>query len=107
MLTVPLVQRILGGEDKPRFAEFNFREAPEGAGQRAMNVHHDRTSPGRLTREPYGEPDWLCAIHYLTDVNENTPREGACTPTACHRPSSSATARRSEAQRGRSCPYRG
>ena len=32
---------LLGGADKPRHAEFNFREAPEGAGQRAMNVHHD------------------------------------------------------------------
>jgi ectoine hydroxylase-related dioxygenase (phytanoyl-CoA dioxygenase family) len=38
-----------------------------------MNVHHDRANPSRITREPYGAPDWLCAIHYLTDVDENTP----------------------------------
>ena len=59
----PVVCELLGGEDKPRFAEFNFREAPEGAGQRAMNFHHDATLPGRIKREPYGAPDWVCAIH--------------------------------------------
>ena len=59
----PVVCELMGGEDKPRFAEFNFREAPEGAGQRAMNFHHDATLPGRIKREPYGAPDWVCAIH--------------------------------------------
>ncbi len=59
----PVVCELLGGEDKPRFAEFNFREAPEGAGQRAMNFHHDAALPGRIQREPYGPPDWVCAIH--------------------------------------------
>ena len=64
---------LLGGDDKPRHAEFNFREAPEGAGKRAMNVHHDAAQDSRINRDPYGAPDWMCAIHYLTDVNENTP----------------------------------
>eukprot|EP01051_Picozoa_sp_SAG22_P002862 SAG22_NODE_132_length_18535_cov_8.178021_4_plen_346_part_00 len=69
----PVVQALLGGEDRPRFQEFNFREAPAGAGDRAMNFHHDAALPGRIDREPYGAPDWLCAIHYITDVDETTP----------------------------------
>ena len=33
----PVVSRILGGEEKVRFSEFNFRETPEGAGPGPMN----------------------------------------------------------------------
>ena len=69
----PVVARLLGGEDAVRFAEFNFRETPEGAGQRAMNFHHDAVRDDRLTREPYNPCDWLCAIHYLTDVEPGAP----------------------------------
>jgi hypothetical protein len=68
-----VVCKLLGGEDRPRFAEMNFREAPEGAGHRAMNFHHDRADPGRLRREVYGVPDWVCAIHYLTECGPETP----------------------------------
>ena len=66
----PSVRKILNGEDKPRFMEFNFREAPEGA-QRDERAPRPRL-PRPATREPYGELR-LGAIHYLTDVNENTP----------------------------------
>ena len=44
-----------------------------------MNFHHDAAQASRLDRdwgEGYdsaGAPDWCCAIHYLTDVDENTP----------------------------------
>ena len=69
----PLVARILGGEEKVRFSEFNFRETPENAGIRAMNFHHDAVVPDRLTRRPYMPCDWLCAVHYLTDVGPDTP----------------------------------
>jgi hypothetical protein len=69
----PVVARLLGGEDRARFAEFNFREAPEGAGPGAMNFHHDAVREDRLIREPYGPCDWLCAIHYLTDVEPGAP----------------------------------
>lgn len=69
----PIVSRILGGEDAVRFSEFNFRETPEGAGLRAMNFHHDAVREDRATREPYGPPDWLCAIHYLSDVAPGAP----------------------------------
>jgi len=69
----PVVARLLGGEDRPRFAEFNFRETPRGAGPGAMNFHHDAVSEDRLTRTPYMPCDWLCAIHYLTDVEPGAP----------------------------------
>ena len=69
----PVVARLLGGEDKVRFAEFNFRETPEGAGPGAMNFHHDAVREDRLTRTPYMPCDWLCAIHYLTDVEPGAP----------------------------------
>lgn len=68
-----VVARILGGEDRVRFSEFNFRETPTDAGKGAMNFHHDRVAPDRFDRRPYNPCDWLCAIHYLTDVDETTP----------------------------------
>ncbi len=69
----PVVEALLGGPDRPRFSEFNFREAPEDAGVGAMNFHHDATTADRFGREPYMPVDWLCAIHYLTDVEPGTP----------------------------------
>lgn len=67
------VCRLLGGEDRARFSEFNFRETPENAGIGSQNFHHDATRPDRFTREPYMPVDWLCAVHYLTDVEPGTP----------------------------------
>ena len=69
----PVVGRLLGGAEHARYAEFNFRETPEGAGLRAMNFHHDAVAEDRLTRTPYMPCDWLCAIHYLTDVEPGAP----------------------------------
>lgn len=69
----PVVAALLGGEEHVRFSEFNLRETPEGAGVGAMNFHHDAVSEDRLTRTPYMPCDWLCAIHYLTDVAPGTP----------------------------------
>jgi hypothetical protein len=69
----PVVARLMGGEDKVRFAEFNFRETPEGAGPGTMNFHHDAVREDRLTRTPYMPCDWLCAIHYLSDVTPGSP----------------------------------
>ena len=71
--TFPVVARLLGGAEHVRYAEFNFREAPEGAGLRAMNFHHDAVCEDRLTRTPYMPCDWVCAIHYLTDVEPGAP----------------------------------
>lgn len=69
----PMVSRILGGEDRVRFSEFNFRETPANAGIGAMNFHHDAAALDRFERQPYLPCDWLCAIHYLTDVEPGTP----------------------------------
>ena len=69
----PLVAKILGGEDHVRFSEWNLRETPENAGIGSMNFHHDAVSPDRFLRKPYLPCDWLCAIHYLTDVEPGTP----------------------------------
>jgi hypothetical protein len=69
----PVVEKILGGADKVRFSEFNFREAPENAGLGTMNFHHDAVTGDRLLRKPYMPVDWLCRIHYLTDVTARTP----------------------------------
>ena len=69
----PIVALALGGADAVRFSEFNFRETPEGAGLRAMNFHHDAVRDDRMVREPYGPCDWLCAIHYLSDVAPGAP----------------------------------
>ncbi len=71
--TFPLATKILGGEDSIRFSEFNFRETPADAGVGTMNFHHDAVIEDRLIRQPYMPCDWLCAIHYLTDVAEGTP----------------------------------
>lgn len=68
-----VVARLLGGAEHARFAEFNFRESPAGAGPGGMNFHHDAVREDRLTREPYGPPDWICAIHYLSDVERGAP----------------------------------
>ena len=68
-----VVSAILGGGEHARFSEFNLRETPEGAGPGAMNFHHDAVVADRFRRIPYGPPDWLCAIHYLTDVEPGAP----------------------------------
>ncbi len=69
----PVVAAIMGGIEHVRFSEFNFRETPAGAGLGSMNFHHDAVLADRLDREPYMPCDWLCALHYLTDVEYGNP----------------------------------
>jgi hypothetical protein len=69
----PIVCDLLGGEDRPRFSEFNLREVPENAGVGTMNFHHDKVLPARKRREPYMPCDYLSVIHYLSDVKPGTP----------------------------------
>ncbi|MCB1647426.1 MAG: phytanoyl-CoA dioxygenase family protein [Pseudomonadales bacterium] len=69
--TFPVASRLLG--DQPRFAEFNFRETPAGGGKGSMNFHHDAVVEDRLLRKPYSPCDYLCAIHYLSDVGPDNP----------------------------------
>jgi hypothetical protein len=71
--TFSLVSRILGGVERVRFSEFNLRETPENAGLGTMNFHHDAVVEDRLVRAPYLPCDWVCAIHYLTDVEAGSP----------------------------------
>lgn len=68
-----LVSELLGGKQLARFSEFNFRETPANAGIGAMNFHHDAVREDRFVRRPYMPCDWLCAIHYLTDVEFGSP----------------------------------
>ena len=68
-----VVGELLGGQEFVRFSEFNFRETPINAGVGAMNFHHDAVREDRFVRQPYLPCDWLCAIHYLTDVEVGTP----------------------------------
>lgn len=72
--TFPIVCELLGGEQHARFSEFNFRETPTNGGFGSMNFHHDRIVEDRLLRKPYMPCDYLCAIHYLTDVDSTTPQ---------------------------------
>lgn len=68
-----IVARLLGGADHVRYAEFNLRETPRGAGLGSMNFHHDKVLEDRLLRSPYNPVDYLCRIHYLTDTAPGTP----------------------------------
>jgi hypothetical protein len=69
----PLIAKLVGGAEQARMSEFNFREAPQNSGAGAMNFHHDNVVADRFIRSPYMPCDWVCAIHYLTDVREDTP----------------------------------
>ena len=69
----PVVARLLGGEEHVRFSEFNLRETPRNAGPGSMNFHHDAVRPDRFSRTPYAPCDWICAIHYLSDVEPGAP----------------------------------
>ena len=79
----PLIEAVLGGSDAVRWSEFNFREAPAGAGPGQMNFHHDAVMADRFTRTPYGPCDWVCSIHYLTDVDTASP--AFCVVPGTHR----------------------
>ena len=89
--TYPMVKEIMGGADKPRLIEFNYRgwepETTETASHRedgsfaprprGMSWHPDGVPnvslEERATRRPYGPPDLLSTFTYLTDVDESTP----------------------------------
>lgn len=70
----PAVRAILG--DEVRFAQYDFRDAPQGSGREVgMAFHQDRpqiTQKNWDETHPY-ECAYLCSIVYLTDVNEDSP----------------------------------
>ena len=91
--TFETIESILGGPGCSRFAQFDFRETPEGVSPQRMGLHRDRPygqtpgwekSPLDGTLYYEGEPirslsgaspqiDYLCAIAYLTDVTPASP----------------------------------
>ena len=77
--TLPLVSAILGGQDKVRHIEFNYRAWQPITSDYGMSWHPDDCSGGlltlkqRQTRVPYGPPDMLMHFTYLTDVDRTTP----------------------------------
>ncbi|MFT6433892.1 MAG: hypothetical protein ACJAVI_001938 [Candidatus Azotimanducaceae bacterium] len=68
-----VVSNLLGGKEQVRFAEFNLRETPANGGVGTMNFHHDKVVEDRFLRTPYLPCDYLCAIHYLSDVGDSNP----------------------------------
>ena len=72
--TFPLVRKIMN--DEPRYSEFNFRDVPLGFGPLYNAIWFPSGSISRRSnaRRKSDEPiDDVCCIHYLTDVDENTP----------------------------------
>ena len=71
----PMVETILGGKGVPRYSEFNFRETPPRRGKGGMGFHFDYTPSNAGTMDQRFQldhlsepPDYICTIHYLTDV---------------------------------------
>lgn len=71
--TFPLVKSILG--EDVRFAQFDFRELPDGDGKNPMRFHQDHSYLTRQNWDPNHayQCRYLCRIFYLTDVTEETP----------------------------------
>ena len=71
--TFPLVEAILGKD--VRFAQFDFRELPDGDGRNPMRFHQDHSYLTRQNWDPNHtyQCHYLCRIFYLTDVTEETP----------------------------------
>ena len=70
----PLVDAIMGPET--RFAQFDFRDVSAEAGERsALAFHKDRAHTPREDGDPNRDFDstYVCAIHYLTDVEAENP----------------------------------
>jgi hypothetical protein len=69
---LPFMDRLFGAGNS-RYAEFNLRETPSNQRPAQMGFHHDKVEPSRLTRQPYGAPDWLCTVVYLVDMDQYSP----------------------------------
>jgi ectoine hydroxylase-related dioxygenase (phytanoyl-CoA dioxygenase family) len=69
---IPFVD-ALWGVGNSRFSQFDMRWTKGGQGPAGMQFHHDVVLESRLTRKPYGPPDYVSSIIYLTDVDEEAP----------------------------------
>ena len=63
----------LWGVGNSRFSQFDMRWTKGGQGPAEMQFHHDVALESRLSRVPYGPPDYISSIIYLTDVDEDAP----------------------------------
>lgn len=75
-VTFPLVRAIMGPQ--VRFAQFDFRDVPRGAGDNAaMRYHRDRSyyppEGANLSKDRFADCSYVCSIIYLNDVDEDTP----------------------------------
>ena len=68
-----LVQAIMAPQT--RFAQFDFRDVPAGKGDGQMRFHRDRAYQPTTRTEPERpyECTYVCAIHYLSDVEASDP----------------------------------
>eukprot|EP01045_Picozoa_sp_COSAG04_P009534 COSAG04_NODE_555_length_12662_cov_35.924461_3_plen_258_part_00 len=89
--TYPMVETILGGKGRPRWSEYNFRETPPRRGKGMMGFHFDRTPSNAGTMDQRFQldhltqpPDYICTIHYLTDVTDGRFPAFAVVPKSYH-----------------------
>jgi hypothetical protein len=87
----PLVETILGGKGRPRWSEFNFRETQPRRGKGMMGFHFDMTPSNTGTMmqrfqldHATQSPDYICTIHYLTDVPDGRFPAFAVVPKSFH-----------------------
>ncbi len=72
-ISYDIVQTIMAPQ--PRFAQFDFRDVPAGKGDGEMRFHRDRPYQPTTETEPERpyECTYVCAIHYLSDVEAGDP----------------------------------
>ena len=72
-ISYDIVQTIMAPQ--PRFAQFDFRDVPAGKGDGEMHFHRDRPYQPTTETEPERpyECTYVCAIHYLSDVEASDP----------------------------------
>jgi hypothetical protein len=89
-----IVAKLLGGETQTRFSEFDFRETPAGTGGgvspgndgvfsetvrsqwHADNGFGGASDPDAVANRDHDSHDYICAMHYLSDVTPRSPAFG-------------------------------
>lgn len=102
-----LVAELLGGEAQTRFSEFDFRETPPGTGGAVSPLGDGRftrevrsqwhadsgfggaSDPEALASRDHDTHDYICAMHYLSDVTPCSPAFGVIPHSHRFAPSSS------------------
>ena len=89
-----MVAELLGGQAQTRFSEFDFRETPAGTGGavspgndgvftekvrsqwHADNGFGGASAPEAVANRDRDSHDYICAMHYLSDVSPRSPAFG-------------------------------